>query len=40
MGFKLAENWLTSGAEIPPERMLDIPAPKVLAANIATEKAS
>jgi hypothetical protein len=40
MGFKLAENWLTSGAEITPERMIDIPAPKVLAANIATEKAS
>ena len=40
MGFKLAENWLTSGAQITPERMIDIPAPKVLAANTATEQAS
>lgn len=30
MGFKLVENWLVSGAEITPQRMIDIPAPKVL----------
>ncbi len=40
MGFKLAETWLVSGAKITPERMIDIPAPKVLAANIAAEIAS
>lgn len=40
MGFRLAENWLTSGAQITPERMIDIPAPKVLAAAIAGEMAS
>ncbi len=40
MGFKLVENWLISGAEITPERMITIPAPKVLAANTAAELAS
>ena len=40
LGFKLAENWLTSGAQITPRRMIDIPAPKVLTAALAQEIAS
>ncbi len=35
LGFKLVENWLTSGAQITPHRMIDIPAPKVMSAALA-----
>lgn len=40
LGFTLVEGWLTSGAQVTPSRMIDIPAPKVLTAALANQIAS
>lgn len=35
MGARIVENWLLSGAELTPERLINVPAPKVLNAVAA-----